>query len=77
MRVSDEGIGISGDELDQVFDKFYQSSGSRTQSGGTGLGLAICREIIDMHRGCIWAENNAGKGTSILFEIPRQLPLRD
>ena len=77
MKVSDEGIGIPEEELDQVFDKFYQSSGSRIQSGGTGLGLAICREIIDLHHGRIWAENNAGKGTSILFEIPRQLPQRD
>ena len=77
MKVSDEGIGIPEEELDQVFDKFYQSSGSRIQAGGTGLGLAICREIIDLHNGRIWAENNAGKGTSILFEIPRQLPQRD
>ncbi len=77
MKVSDEGIGIPEEELDQVFDKFYQSSGSRTQTGGTGLGLAICREIIDLHHGRIWAENNAGKGASILFEIPRQPLPRD
>lgn len=77
MQVSDEGSGIPEEELDQVFDKFYQSSGNRNQTGSTGLGLAICREIIDLHRGRIWAENNAGPGTSILFEIPRQLPQRD
>ncbi len=77
MQVSDEGIGIPEAELDQVFDKFYQSSGNRNQTGGTGLGLAICREIIDLHRGRIWAENNARQGTSILFEIPWQAPQRD
>ena len=74
MQVSDEGTGIPAGELDDVFDKFYQSSGNRYQAGGTGLGLAICREIIDLHHGRIWAENNAGQGTSILFEIPLQQP---
>jgi PAS domain S-box-containing protein len=75
MQVSDQGSGIPADELDDVFDKFYQSSGNRNQAGSTGLGLAICRQIIDLHRGRIWAENNAaGQGTSILFEIPLQQP---
>ncbi len=78
MQVSDEGTGIPADELDDVFDKFYQSSGNRNQTGGTGLGLAICREIIDLHHGRIWAENNAaGQGTSILFEIPLKQPQGD
>ena len=70
LRVSDQGVGIPAQELDQVFDKFYQSAGNRNQSGGTGLGLAICREIIDLHRGRIWAENNPEQGASLLFEIP-------
>ncbi len=70
LRVADNGTGIPEDELDQVFDKFYQSSGNRNHSGGTGLGLAICREIIDLHHGRIWAENNAAQGASIVFEIP-------
>jgi signal transduction histidine kinase len=77
IQVADEGIGIPPGELDRVFDKFYQSSGSRNHTGGTGLGLAICREIIDLHRGRIWAENNAGAGASILLEIPLQQPRRD
>ncbi|MDH3538008.1 MAG: ATP-binding protein, partial [Gammaproteobacteria bacterium] len=74
MRISDEGIGIPEGELDQVFDKFYQSSGNRSHSGGTGLGLAICREIIDLHRGRIWAENNPGPGVSLVFEVPVKQP---
>ena len=77
MQVSDEGIGIPGKELDDVFDKFYQSTGNRNQSGGTGLGLAICREIIDLHRGSIWAENNPQQGASILFELPLKQPQRE
>jgi len=74
IRVSDQGAGIPDEELDQVFDKFYQSVRNRNQSGSTGLGLAVCREIINLHHGRIWAENNPQKGTSILFEIPREQP---
>jgi len=74
IRVSDQGAGIPGEELDQVFDKFYQSVRNRNQSGSTGLGLAVCREIISLHHGLIWAESNPQKGTSILFEIPLQPP---
>jgi PAS domain S-box-containing protein len=74
IRVSDEGVGIPEEELDQVFDKFYQSVRNRNQSGSTGLGLAVCREIIGLHHGRIWAESNPRQGTSILFEIPREQP---
>lgn len=70
VRVSDQGPGIPALELDEVFDKFYQSSSNRNQPGSTGLGLSVCREIIELHRGRIWAESNPHQGTSILFEIP-------
>jgi PAS domain S-box-containing protein len=74
IRVSDQGAGIPDEELDQVFDKFYQSVRNRNKAGGTGLGLAVCREIINLHHGRIWAESNPQQGTSILFEIPRDQP---
>lgn len=74
VRVSDQGVGIPVEELDQVFDKFYQSVRNRNQSGSTGLGLAVCREIISLHHGRIWAESEPQQGTSILFQIPRQQP---
>jgi len=74
FRISDQGIGIPSHELEQIFDKFYQSGNSRSQSGGTGLGLAICREIVNLHQGRIWAENNSGQGSRILFQLPLNLP---
>jgi len=74
IRVSDQGSGIPEEELDQVFDKFYQSVRNRNQPGSTGLGLAVCREIISLHHGLIWAESGPQQGTSILFQIPRQRP---
>jgi PAS domain S-box-containing protein len=74
IRVSDQGPGIPALELDEVFDKFYQSSSNRNLPGSTGLGLSVCREIIELHQGRIWAESNPQQGTSILFEIPFQQP---
>lgn len=68
--ISDEGIGIPEEELSLVFDKFIQSSKTRSGSGGTGLGLAICSEIIEKHHGEIWAENNETAGAKFSVEIP-------
>jgi PAS domain S-box-containing protein len=72
IRVSDQGSGIPDEELDQVFDRFYQSAHNRNQPGSTGLGLTVCREIISLHHGRIWAESRPRQGASILFEIPRE-----
>ena len=68
--VSDSGVGIPEDELEAVFDKFIQSSRTRTGAGGTGLGLAICREIIAAHNGKIWAESSPTGGAKLTFVIP-------
>ena len=59
--------------LEAIFDKFIQSSKTRTGAGGTGLGLAICREIVNAHQGRIWAENRPEGGARIAFEISDQL----
>ncbi|MBK8019337.1 MAG: HAMP domain-containing histidine kinase [Betaproteobacteria bacterium] len=71
IAVKDQGIGIPEDELDAVFDKFVQSSKTKSGAGGTGLGLAICREISTHHRGRIWAQNNEEGGASFILQIPR------
>jgi PAS domain S-box-containing protein len=70
ISVKDEGIGIPEDELDSIFDKFIQSSKTKTGAGGTGLGLAICKEIIQAHNGKIWAENNPEGGATFSFMLP-------
>jgi signal transduction histidine kinase len=70
ISVRDEGPGIPPDELELVFDKFMQSSKTKSGSGGTGLGLAICREIVAGHHGRIWAENNSRQGCSFYCELP-------
>lgn len=70
FSVEDKGMGIPDEELVDIFEKFKQSSKTGTGAGGTGLGLAICREIIDLHQGQIWAENNSSGGAKIYFSIP-------
>ena len=69
IRVQDAGVGIPEDELETVFDKFVQSSKTKTGAGGTGLGLAICREIVTAHQGRIWAENNQAPATGAVFVV--------
>jgi signal transduction histidine kinase len=70
LSVADKGIGIPEKELEAVFDKFIQSSKTKTDAGGTGLGLSICLEIIKEHHGKIWAENNEWNGATFTFMIP-------
>jgi two-component system, sensor histidine kinase and response regulator len=70
VSVSDEGIGIPDKELGSIFDKFVQSSKTKTDISGTGLGLAICSEIIRAHHGEIWAQNNPKVGATFTFTLP-------
>lgn len=70
IAVSDDGIGIPSSELTKVFDKFIQSSKTKTGAGGTGLGLSICKEIIECHNGIIFASNNEDGGATFTFTIP-------
>jgi PAS domain S-box-containing protein len=71
FSVSDEGIGISPDDLPHVFDRFYRTAGARsTQSTGTGLGLAIVKEIVERHGGGVKAESELGKGSAFTVNLP-------
>ncbi|MCP4132719.1 MAG: PAS domain S-box protein [bacterium] len=72
--VTDTGPGIPENEMDLVFEKFIQSSKTKTGAGGTGLGLSICREIVHAHGGEIWAEKNPeGEGSLFIFLIPGEV----
>jgi len=72
VTVCDQGVGIPEKELETVFDKFVQSSKTKTGAGGTGLGLSICKQIIIDHKGKIWAENNPDEGAVFRFTLPRE-----
>ena len=69
ISVRDQGLGIPEEELEAVFDKFVQSSKTKTGAGGTGLGLAICREIAHGHHGSIRARNNPPPAAGACFVL--------
>ena len=74
IAVTDNGPGITPDELPHVFERFYRTRhGSQQHSGGTGLGLAICKAFIEAHESAIWAESSA-QGTTIAFSLPLVVP---
>jgi signal transduction histidine kinase len=70
IAISDQGVGIPASELELIFDKFVESSKTRSNAGGIGLGLAICREIVTLHRGAIYASNNSGSGATVRVVLP-------
>jgi signal transduction histidine kinase len=65
----DRGPGIPEDALSLIFERFYRVRGEKSVTG-TGLGLYICRQIIQAHRGKIWAESTPGQGTTFLIQLP-------
>lgn len=71
VSVSDQGVGIPKENIDQIFERFYRVDKARTRKlGGTGLGLAIAKEMVEAHGGKIWAASTEGKGTTISFSLP-------
>jgi two-component system, OmpR family, sensor kinase len=77
VQVSDNGIGISADEVDRVFDRFYRGGGAdRYHGGGTGLGLPIARAIIEAHGGTITLASRPGEGTEVSIVLPVSRRLR-
>ncbi len=71
-RIINQGVGIPASEIETIFDKFIQSTKTRTGAGGTGLGLAICREIVRQHGGRIWAESILDMETKFIIELPKR-----
>ncbi len=73
ITVSDTGIGIAANDLEHVFERFYQSDTSRThahQGDGFGLGLSIAKWIVDAHHGTISARSELGQGTTFTITLP-------
>lgn len=69
LSVADQGPGLTADELEKVFDLFYQGQTGSVRKG-YGIGLAICRAIAQVHGGRIWAENRKGGGAAFTIALP-------
>lgn len=72
FSVSDTGGGIPEEELEQVFDPFWQAEGERR--GPAGLGLSIAKRIVEAHGGRIWAESEVDVGSRFCFTLPVERP---
>lgn len=71
--VSDNGTGISREDLTRLFDltEIFTNNGTAGEKG-TGLGLLLCREFVEKHNGRIWAESEPGKGSEFKFTLPKE-----
>lgn len=71
LSVSDNGAGISDEDLPHLFERFYRVDAARSRSaGGSGLGLAIAKELVEAHGGTIRVESTLGEGSRFSFSIP-------
>lgn len=70
FAVTDSGEGIADEDLDKIFDKYYQVGKDQKDRTGSGLGLSIAKEFITAQGGRIWAESEPGRGSSFYFILP-------
>ncbi len=71
VKVTDTGIGIPQNKIEEIFEPFHQLDGSTTRSyGGTGLGLALARSIVEAHGSTIHVDSQVGEGTCFSFALP-------
>ena len=63
-------MGISGDDIEYIFDRFYRADRSRKRESGSGLGLSISKWIAEAHKGAIEVTSQPSKGSQFLIKLP-------
>ena len=72
IELVDNGIGVDRESVSKIFDLMYRADSARTNvADGSGLGLSVCKQIVELHRGIIWASSNLGEGLSIFISLPK------
>jgi signal transduction histidine kinase len=71
ISIQDNGIGMTKEQIERIFDEFYKADFARHDIQNTGLGMSICKRIVEKQGGCIWVESQGpGKGTTVFFTLP-------
>ncbi|HYS32690.1 MAG TPA: ATP-binding protein, partial [Streptosporangiaceae bacterium] len=71
LEVADHGAGLSDEQQEHVFERFYRADRSRSRkAGGTGLGLAIVAAMVSAHHGRVWVDSQPGRGATFGFALP-------
>jgi two-component system, OmpR family, sensor kinase len=70
FEVADQGAGLTPEQAQHVFERFYRGDQARTRPGGTGLGLAIVASLVAAHGGRVWVESTPGAGATFRIAIP-------
>jgi signal transduction histidine kinase/DNA-binding response OmpR family regulator len=70
VEVADTGLGVAAEDRQRIFDSFQQGARLPGQTEGTGLGLTLSKRILELHRGRIWVDSEAGKGSTFGFALP-------
>lgn len=70
IGVRDEGVGISQENQEKLFEAFQRFQHQNSETDGTGLGLVVCKRLVEAHGGRIWVESQPGRGSTFYFTLP-------
>ncbi|MBU5484520.1 HAMP domain-containing histidine kinase [Clostridium sp. MSJ-11] len=73
IEIRDNGAGIDNNDINKIFHRFYRADSARSGAKGSGLGLAIAKQIVEGHKGRIWAVGHENEGTSIMISLGKAM----
>ena len=70
VSVVDQGLGMSADKVEHIFDRFYRGDFEDVETSGLGLGMSIVKQLVTDHGGKIFVTSQLGEGTTVTFTLP-------